>query len=368
MSARPSDALHVLIATPYGKHGKGGIDRMMDVVDQQARAHADGAVQLRYLITRGHGALVPSIFIRFIPSIFYLFYLILIWKVDVFHVNIVQRGSTLRKLTLCYVARALGVPYVLHLHGSGYRQYWNSSGRFLSRRIQETFNRAAQVVVLGQVWADFVSGQAAAARISILPNATVAPRQGRVHRNGGEPAHILFLGRLGERKGVPELIQALIQLGAAPSWRATLAGDGQVREAREQIAAAGLSDRVEVPGWAGPDEVERLLASADILVLPSYNENLPLSVIEGMAHGLAVVTTPVGALPDIITQGETGLLCPPGDKDALAEALALLVGDAELRARLGHSARAFHAQHLSADAYFPRLYTIWTGASLHARR
>jgi glycosyltransferase involved in cell wall biosynthesis len=367
MSARRPDALHVLIATPYGKHGKGGIDRMMDVIDHQARANADAPIQLRYLITRGHGPLIPSIFTYFVPAIFYLIYFILIWRVDVFHVNIVQRGSTLRKLTLCYIARLASVPYVLHLHGSGYRQYWSSAGRFLSRRIREIFNGAAQVLVLGQVWADYVGEQASAARISILPNATFAPKRGRLHRNG-EPAHILFLGRLGERKGVPELIQALTQLGATPSWRATLAGDGQVEQARRQIGAAGLSGQVEIPGWVGPDEVERLLASADILVLPSYNENLPLSVIEGMAHGLAVVTTPVGAVPDIVAHGETGLLCPPGDPDALAQALALLVDDAELRSRLGRAARAFHAEHLNVDTYFARLLSIWGAASLHAHR
>lgn len=368
MSDKPTGALHVLIATPYGKHGKGGIDRMMDVVDVQVRKHPESAIEVRYLTTRGHGRLIPSIFLYLVPSILQLIFCIITWRVDVFHVNIVQRGSTMRKLTLCYIARALGTPYVLHLHGSGYRQYWSSAGRFLSERIRGTFSHAARVLVLGRVWSDFVADRAPAARISILPNATIAPSEGRSHRSGGEPAHILFLGRLGERKGVPELIRALERLDASTPWRATLAGDGQVGQTRAQLAAAGLSERVAVPGWVGQGGVDRLLASADILVLPSRDENLPLSVIEGMGFGLAVVTTPVGAVSDIIIDGETGLLCPVGDSEALAMALTRVVADADLRARLGRAARAFHAENLNVDNYFSRLASIWAEASLHRHR
>ncbi|MFY9658503.1 MAG: glycosyltransferase, partial [Methylocystis sp.] len=121
----------------------------------------------------------------------------------------------------------------------------------------------------------------------------------------------------------------------------------------------GLEERIELPGWVGPEEARRLLAEADILVLPSRDENLPMSVIEGMANGLAVVTTPVGAIEDIIIPEETGLLVPPGDARALAGALQRLILAPDLRAKLGSSARAFHAQHLEISAYYRRLLEIW---------
>ena len=294
MSASPPDAVHVLIATPYGRYGKGGIDRMMDVIREQVRRHPDSSIELKFLTTRGTGPVVLSLFTYFIPSIVSLIYLSLTWRVDVLHVNIVQYGSTLRKLFLCYIARLLNIPYVLHLHGSRYRQYWDSVSPFLSQRIRNAFSKAASVLVLGRIWSDYIASQAPSAPITVLPNATFAPAEARVHRNNEQPVHILFLGQLGERKGVPDLIRALMRLDPAPAWRATLAGDGPAELYIKQISVAGLGDRVSLPGWAGPEEVERLLTNADILVLPSYNENLPLSVIEGMAHGLAVVTTPGG--------------------------------------------------------------------------
>ena len=262
-------------------------------------------------------------------------------------------------MMLSRLAQMMGVPYILHLHGSQYRDYWDSAGPILSKQIREIFEKAARVLVLGQPWAEYVGGKAPYAQIEILPNATVAPAQAREHRDREEPIGILFLGQIGARKGVPELLQALAQLNRSPAWRATLAGDGQVEAARRQVTDAGIAGLVDVIGWAGPAEVERLLAGSDILVLPSHHENLPLSVIEGMAYGLAVVATPVGAVTDIIIDGETGLLCPVGEPIALASALQRLLQDAPLRARLGRSARTFHAERLNATQYLSKLKATW---------
>ena len=86
-----------------------------------------------------------------------------------------------------------------------------------------------------------------------------------------------------------------------------------------------------------------------------------------MAHGLGIVTTPVGAVADIIIDGGTGLLVPPGDTPALASALRRLVTDRALRANLGEAARAFHRHHLDIDAYVETLLQIWTDAALRAK-
>jgi glycosyltransferase involved in cell wall biosynthesis len=116
---------------------------------------------------------------------------------------------------------------------------------------------------------------------------------------------------------------------------------------------------VDLPGWVGPEEARRLLLEGDILVLPSFEENLPMSVVEGMAYGLSVVTTPVGAIEDIIEHGKTGLLVPPGDSAALAAALERLLAEPALRAQLGQAAQAFQREHLEIGKYYARLLDIW---------
>ena len=357
-----SKTTHVVIATPLWEHGKGGVDRIMDVIRAYGRAHPDPAFALHFVTTRGKGSILLS------PAYLLAAGLRLAWlkatgRADVVHVNIGQRGSALRKLMLCGLARRLGVPYVLHLHCGEFHIYWDSVGPFLARRLTAAFNEAARTVVLGQVWARYICGQAPRARVEIVPNATFAPGGQARERPPRAPVQVLFLGRMGANKGVPELLRAFARLPQDGAWRATLAGDGAVEEVRAEVARLGLQDKVSVRGWAAPSEVEALLREGDVLVLPSHHENLPMSVVEGMAYGLAVVTTPVGAVPDIVVPGDTGLLCPPGDPAALADALARVIYDPALRSRLGSAAERFHREHLDAPAFVQLRKAIWREAA-----
>jgi len=284
---------------------------------------------------------------------------------DLLHINLSSHGSALRKMAIARLARSLGLPYVVHLHGSGFREYWDEASPALSERIRAMFNGAARVLVLGSVWRDYVSRKVPEAvdRIQILPNATPAPAALPPFRAEG-PVHIVFLGFVGPRKGAPELVRALGALKDRSDWRATVAGNGEVEAMQREVEKLGIAEKVALPGWVGPARVRELLAEADIVVLPSYEENLPMSVIEGMAYGRAVVATPVGAVEDILIDGETGLLVPVGDSDALAAAFARLLDDPALRERLGAAATDFHRRNLDMDVYVGRLKDIWRATAL----
>jgi glycosyltransferase involved in cell wall biosynthesis len=229
------------------------------------------------------------------------------------------------------------------------------------------FSEAAGIIVLGEKWRRFVETRApdTAGRIVIVPNA--APPPTLPHIGGGEAVHILFLGRLNAMKGVPQLCDALRRLAGLDGWRATLAGDGEVAVTRRRLAALGIAGKVELPGWVDGARVAELIAEADILVLPSFIENLPVSVVEGMASGLAIVATPVGAVEDIVHDGETGLLVPPGDVDALAAALTRLVTDPALRTRLGAAAMALHRERLELQPFADAICAVWADAAATTR-
>ena len=125
-----------------------------------------------------------------------------------------------------------------------------------------------------------------------------------------------------------------------------------------------------MPGWVDEHEVRRLCANADILVLPSHAEGLAMSVVEGMAHGLSVVTTRVGAHEEVLVDGDTGVFVPAGDAVALANALAVLMADPARRERLGRRARRYFVEHLSIDAYSQVLERLYEAAAkrLQSRR
>ncbi len=275
--------------------------------------------------------------------------------------HVAGRGSTARKLLLGGAARLSGARYVLHLHDYDYAADYSRRPDWQKRAIRTLFRGAETVLVLGHRDRDTIAAFGVPAdRIEVLRNCV--PDPGARLRPAHETPHIVFLGQLGPRKGVPELIDAMASPEmAALSWRATLAGGGDVESYRDRIAAHGLTDRVALPGWLGEPETRALCTSADILVLPSHAEGFAMAVLEGLAHGLAVVTTPVGAHPEILEHDRHCLLIPPGDPPTLARALADLVADPARRAALGAEARKLFVEQFGIDGYVRRLEALQSG-------
>lgn len=350
-----------------GPSAKGGVNRLFDAVRAELAAHPFPDIRVRSLTTRadvpgrlGAAIAAPGIFAA---ALVQEIALLATRRIDVVHVNLASYGSTYRKLVIAACAALFGVPYVVHLHGGNFRAFWSSCGAWLMRRIDAMFEGAARIIVMSRSALDVVAERLPACRaaIVVLPNAAPRGRPRTLDRD--DRISILFLGKLGPLKGTVELVAALDLLRSEPAWSAIIAGDGAVAETRSAVDRLGLSTRIAVPGWLGDAEVARALESADVLVLPSHVENSPLAVIEAFAHGLAVVATPVGAVPDLVDHGQTGVLVPAGDAAALADALRRLIGEPELRRRLGANANAFHERHLEIGAYVRRLADVWRGAA-----
>jgi glycosyltransferase involved in cell wall biosynthesis len=283
------------------------------------------------------------------------------------HANITGRGSTARKLMLTAVARAVALPYVLHVHDYDYAADVRARTGVMRGLVRGMFAAAEQTIVLGTEAERTLRAalQLPEARILVLPNAVPdpnpTPRGGRAV-SATSPVRLIFLGYLSARKGVPELLEALASPAlAALSWHATIAGGGPVAEFRAKATALGLADRVVFSGWINQPAASALCASADILVLPSHAEGLAMSVLEGLAHGLAVVATPVGAHAEVIEPEQSGLLAPPGDVAALSAALARVVVDEALRERLRAGARQRFLDRFDVRSYSKSLARLHAG-------
>ncbi|MFN2114728.1 MAG: glycosyltransferase family 4 protein [Anaerolineae bacterium] len=170
---------------------------------------------------------------------------------------------------------------------------------------------------------------------------------------------VLTVGRLTEQKGLDDLLSALVTVREArPDARLLIAGDGPDRESLEQQARGqGLGGTVTFLGYR--DDVPSLLAASDVFALASRAEGLPMALLEAMALGVPAAVTAVGGVPDVVRDGVTGLLVPPGDPDALAHRVLELIGDAEMARSIGAAAqqsvrRSYapdHAARLLAATY-----------------
>ena len=148
-----------------------------------------------------------------------------------------------------------------------------------------------------------------------------------------------MLGRLGERKGTYDLVAAAeAALGKNPELRFCLAGDGEVERARAIVKEKGLEGNIDVVGWVNGEEKLRRLHEAATLVLPSYHEGLPMAILEAMAAGKAIISTNVGAIPEVVGDGN-GILVEPGDVPALTQALLRCSADGEALARMSANNR-----------------------------
>jgi glycogen(starch) synthase len=173
---------------------------------------------------------------------------------------------------------------------------------------------------------------------------------------------VLCLGRLSPEKGFDLAVAAFAAVAARfPEARLVIAGDGPERAALErQAARLNLHHAVEWRGWIAPEDVTQLLRTTTMVLLPSRHEGLPSVAVEAALMGRPVIGTRVGGIPEIILDGETGLLIPPEQPDSLAQAIQLLLNDPQRAAALGNAARNRAQNIFSFDHYLASYDALYT--------
>jgi glycosyltransferase involved in cell wall biosynthesis len=290
--------------------------------------------------------------------------LLLFGFVDVFHVHYSWRGSIVRKSLPLFVARLRGVPTIVHGHTTYFFSWLDGLPKPVGRAVRLSL-RADYSVVLGRFHVKEACSSLGfdEAHTRVLYNPVVVPPVAPSPRTG-QPIRAVALGRLGENKGTYDLVRAIAMLPneIRANLRITLAGDGDVDEVRELVRADGLDDTIDVVGWVGAAERDRLLEESAIFLLPSYSEGLPMAVLEAMATGVVVVTTAVGAIPEVVTDGVSGVLIEPGKPEQLAAALQSLIVDPELRDQLAAAAYK-RAGEFDLAHWRDALHELWLAAA-----
>lgn len=339
---------YIYIACPWTPVG-GGMFKVADyLIQSQANGPGAPAAQLRPLDTRGGAHAVFSLWIL-LTALAKLVRGRLEGGLAGVHVNMGERMSLFRKAAIVLMCRALGVPVVLHLHAQ-MRPFYAALPAPLQRLTRWVFSLPASVVVIGNAARRFVTRELGVPpdRVEIVINGVPEPIETRRTPEPGGMQRVLFVGRLCEAKGVSDLLAALARPGFDTArLEVTLAGGGDIAGYRAQAQALGVERVVTFEGWCDQAKVARLMAASDVLVLPSHDEVLPLVILEALAHGVAVVCTPIGEIPSVLADGATAYFVMPGDADGLASALQDVLRQPELLEALGRNGRVLYEQQFS---------------------
>ena len=339
-SLRQEPRKRVLLVTPGGLGERGGIGRLVThVTGHWARTGTGPDCTIIDPYGPRNLALAPFFFLR---ALLQVLWYVLRGRVALTHVNMASWGSVIRKGIIVHLAAILRIPVVLHLHAGDFEAFYGALRPCGQRFVRGIFARADRLIVLGEPWRRFLVDRLGICenRVTILENAISGPLEPPARREHSGPCRLLFLGRIEEEKGIHELLAALADPRLVGlSWEATLAGAGAVERFRAEAERLGLGSRVAFVGWQPEPAARSLLACSDVFILPSHFEGLSMALLEAMAFGLAIVCTPVGSLPVAVQDGVSALFVPVGDAERLAGALAGVIEDAALRARLQEAAR-----------------------------
>lgn len=244
-------------------------------------------------------------------------------KPDIVHMHMSYRGSFQRKYLIHRLCKAAKIKDVIHLHGSEFEKWFNTLKPSKQNKVRRLLRECDAFIVLGDKWSNVIKKIEPQTSTVIVNNAVKIPEE--TVKWNDDCCNILYMGVLIPRKGLFDLLNALLllkQQNKLSGKRVIIAGTGaDEKKLKEYCEENGLLENVVFAGQAAGEEKTRLLRESQVTVLPSYNEGLPISILEAVSYGMPVVSTDVGDISAAVHNGVNGYLIQPGDTEALAEKL-----------------------------------------------
>ena len=314
---------------------------------------------IEHISTHVYGSKARKLYTLFTAICRFLF-LLISGSVAAVHAHTASRSSFWRKYIFFSLAGVFGKPYIFHLHGGGFNKfYWYESNSTSRSAIEFLLDHSHVVVVLSQRWKKDISRITSNKNILVVPNPVVLPKLPDDERIKNA---ILYLGFIDKQKGIYDLLPAMKKVYSKyPDIDLLAGGTGEFEKVKALMEKLHLKNNVKLLGWIVGDEKDYYLRRAQLFILTSYDEGLPISLLEAMSYGLPVITTPVGGIPEVVDDGVEGFIVQPGDVDAIAEALTKLLSSTELCERMGKAGRERIENGYTPSAVFPILKSIYRG-------
>lgn len=252
-------------------------------------------------------------------------------KVKIVHMHTAADGSFKRNSQLIRMIRLFDKRIILHVHASRFKDFFNEATPDAKAGIRDVLGSIDRLVVLSESWKEwFMSIGVPDEMITVLHNITPVPTYMPEAKADDGKLHFLFMGEIGQRKGVFDILKALHlhkdELDGRMELR--IGGNRQEELLLSTIKEYGLEDMVRFEGWVSGARKLELLNWADVYILPSFNEGLPISILEAMSYGCPIISTPVGGIPEVVR--ENGTLVTPGSAEEIYEAVRKYIDNPDL--------------------------------------
>ena len=289
---------------------KGGIT---SVINQMKKYEwKENQIKFRFIATFNGGNNIYKIFF-FIMAFFKIMYCFIFAKPDIIHIHMSHKGSFRRKYLISKLAKRFKIKIVIHLHGSEFKTWYSLSKEQVKKKVKWLLKNADKFIVLGKKWDSVIKEIEHDCKTVIVSNSVNIPKE--VAKYNNNKCNILFLGVLVKRKGVFDLLDAVskIDYKLKDKYFLTIAGTGnEEKSLKDMVKKLKLNDHVEFYGWANEKDKKELLKNSQLFILPSYNEGLPVAILEAMSYGIPIISTDVGDVKEVVND-DTGILYQPGD-------------------------------------------------------
>ena len=340
-----------------GNHpsNKGG----MTSVINQIREHdwIQEGIRLSFIPTFIPGNPVKKV-LFFIIALVKILWKFVFSKPDVVYMHMSYKGSFTRKYIVHKLCALFSVNDIVHLHGTKLFDMYKSSTSKKSKQIEKLISECKAFIVLGEHDATAVKEIVPDAKIIVVRNAIKIPDY---KAQWNSVCHLLYMGVLIPAKGVTDLLQSVNYIQATRpdvELELEICGVGSEEEKLKQyVCEHSLEKIVKFNGWVSGERKEEMLRKANLLVLPSYTEGLPIAVLEAMSYGMPIISTQVGDLAELVKNGINGYLIQPGDINALSEHI-LLMTDKQRWEDFSYMSRKIAEEQFSIDLLYSKLTEV----------
>lgn len=297
----------------------------------------------------------------FIISFIRIIYYLIFKNISIFHIHLSERGSFTRKCYVSKLAKLFNKKIVIHMHGAEFKEFYYISNADKKLKIINFLKDADKVIVLGESWKNFIYNLDNEIKIEVMPNFVKSVSE--IVKFDYKKIRIVFLAVLIKRKGIFDLIESinlLIKEDSSKQLEVIIAGSGKEQEeAIKRVKELNLEDIFIFTGWVDDNKKMEILLKSQIFVLPSYNEGLPVSILEAMSCGLPVVSTNVGSIEDAVINDYNGIIVNPGDINSLKEALRSLINNSEKWNQYSLNGKKIIKEKYEEELYFSNLETLY---------